>query len=109
MAVLYTSPGQWLWACVSVFEQSTAKLQPSKTFGNLLESHNFTKYGITVKIFINTIRSFIAGDAAAAATYDDDFYHVPASIDLGHVVFGLSVCPFVCLFVCKNIYIGHIF
>jgi hypothetical protein len=30
-------------------------------------------------------------------------------IDRGHIVFGLSVCPSVCLFVCKNCNIGHIF
>ena len=33
----------------------------------------------------------------------------PASVSRGHIVFGLSICLCVCLFVRKNFYIGHIF
>ena len=36
-------------------------------------------------------------------------FYAPASINLEHIVFGPSVCPSFCLFVCKNFYIGHSF
>ena len=39
------------------------------------------------------------------------FFYAPTSIDRGHVVFGMSVCPSVRLSVCfsANTYIGYIF
>ena len=48
--------------------------------------------------------------ACQQSCFCDIFYfYAPASIDRGHIVFGLLFCLSVHLFVCKNFYTGHVF
>jgi hypothetical protein len=76
--------------------QQKQRLEKSSLIYNFLSTHTHIYMHIYFKQFVNA----------------KPFY-APLSEDLEHIVFGLSVCSSVCLFVrqsvCKNFNIGHIF
>ena len=53
------------------------------------------------------MNGFHVSASGAIQGHHGPLVYVPTLIDGGHIVFCLSVCPAVCLYVCKDFHIGY--